>query len=551
MKIQKLEFKNFQSYGNNVTELDFRDQSDMVLILGNNGHGKSAIAKVITVLCYGKCEGVKQGEIPNRYNKNFWGRITLLCGDKHVVIERGISPDIFNVWIDGKAIDTAGKINVQQYLENEVFGIPYTIFTNMIVLSINDFKSFIVMTPKDKRDIIDRLFGLSILNNIAEEVKAYKKNAKADAEKIIAELNAFESNINSVNEKLKQLDEKVDDYDVEADISELKSTEELLQKCNAAILKGKAKLKEKSDERSQAIAKRDKAKTHIDYITESLKLYDSGKCPTCGADLNGEEHQEKRRQLVEKRDKYVGIKTELNETISELSERIDIINDKLTNLETKTRSNTTKMYELKHKIDSHKDKAENERASLESLRDEFGEKLLNKKDEQTKVNSKASFLNILGEIFSDGGVKNYILQNIVPVLNKTAHDILEKFNLGYTVRFDDDLDCKVYSMNVEIGYKTLSTGERKKLDFVVVLTFLEVLKLKFPSINLLFLDEVFSNIDPDGINDISEILSDIADRMKLNVFVINHVPVQTAYFNRVLRVSKTSGFSEILIDDEN
>ena len=41
--------------------------------------------------------------------------------------------------------DKAGKKSVQEYLEDEVFGIPYHVFKNIIILSVNDFKSFLTM----------------------------------------------------------------------------------------------------------------------------------------------------------------------------------------------------------------------------------------------------------------------------------------------------------------------------------------------------------------------------------------------------------------------
>jgi ABC-type uncharacterized transport system ATPase component len=41
MKINKLLFKNFASYGNRIQEIEFnKEQSDLYLVLGGNGAGK-------------------------------------------------------------------------------------------------------------------------------------------------------------------------------------------------------------------------------------------------------------------------------------------------------------------------------------------------------------------------------------------------------------------------------------------------------------------------------------------------------------------------------
>ena len=51
MKIKKVEFKNFASYGNRLQVIDFEeDKSNLYLVLGGNGAGKSTLAKVITYM---------------------------------------------------------------------------------------------------------------------------------------------------------------------------------------------------------------------------------------------------------------------------------------------------------------------------------------------------------------------------------------------------------------------------------------------------------------------------------------------------------------------
>ena len=164
MKIQSVEFKNFASYGNQVQRLEFSDEgSELFLTLGKNGHGKTTIANAIVFALYGKIEGVKLNDLPNRINKELWVRIKLKCKNTEVEIERGLAPSKFEVRLNGVEFDKAGKRSVQEYLEEEIFGIPYHVFKNIIILSVNDFKSFLTMTNADKKQIIDRMFGFSIL----------------------------------------------------------------------------------------------------------------------------------------------------------------------------------------------------------------------------------------------------------------------------------------------------------------------------------------------------------------------------------------------------
>ena len=57
MKILSVEWKNFNSYGNTPSRIDFEnDKGDLYLLMGGNGHGKSTISEVITFCLYGKIE---------------------------------------------------------------------------------------------------------------------------------------------------------------------------------------------------------------------------------------------------------------------------------------------------------------------------------------------------------------------------------------------------------------------------------------------------------------------------------------------------------------
>jgi DNA repair exonuclease SbcCD ATPase subunit len=166
MKILKIAFQNFKSYGNKKVTLDFEKEfnNKLVLLSGLNGFGKSTLKEVFEFAAYGRVDGFTLSDLPNRTNRALYVYIKFLAKGKKIEIERGISPSVFKLKINGRDYDEAGKKNIQAYIENELFEIPYHIFKNTMALSINNFKSFLTMTPKDKREIIDRIFGFDILN---------------------------------------------------------------------------------------------------------------------------------------------------------------------------------------------------------------------------------------------------------------------------------------------------------------------------------------------------------------------------------------------------
>jgi DNA repair exonuclease SbcCD ATPase subunit len=72
--------------------------------------------------------------------------------------------------------------------------------------------------------------------------------------------------------------------------------------------------------------------------------------------------------------------------------------------------------------------------------------------------------------------------------------------------------------------------------------------MKFSNINLLFLDELFSSVDQEGVYQITSILKDASRELGLNIFVINHAPMPHEIFDYKIEITKANNFSSILLD---
>ena len=160
MKIIKIEWRNIFSYGNKIETLNFGNEGKLWQLSGRSGSGKSSLLNIPKLLLYGKTEGsdgkpVKIGNIANRINKNGWIRGEILKGNDLFVIERTFSPQSLTVYKNGENLDKAGLKDMQGIIDNEIMdNLPYHIFANVMMLSLNSFKSFISMSPNDKRQII-------------------------------------------------------------------------------------------------------------------------------------------------------------------------------------------------------------------------------------------------------------------------------------------------------------------------------------------------------------------------------------------------------------
>jgi len=121
-------------------------------------------------------------------------------------------------------------------------------------------------------------------------------------------------------------------------------------------------------------------------------------------------------------------------------------------------------------------------------------------------------------------------------------------HLPFHIRFDDKFNCIINHLGEEINPMTLSTGERKKADFIVIIAIIKILKLRFPQLNLLFLDELLSSVDADGVHNILKILSQVIKESKINTFVINHTVLPHELFDKKIMIFKENGFSKFEIE---
>lgn len=552
MRIKKIEWRNFSSYGNRIQTLDLSGQNSLFQIVGENGAGKSTISQVITFGLYGKLEGKKLKDIPNRINGNAWVRITLDHQSMDVVIERGLDPNIFRVFLEGKEFDQAGTRSLQDFLVDDILGIPYYVFNNTISLSVNDFKSFLKMSVSDKRAIIDKIFGFHILNQMREILKSELKKLKESIDTLIGKKSSLELSIKNTQEEMENLllILETQNNTIDAELEKNLKTFQELKKLHDE------KFQEFKNTHSSLVQKANST-TSLLYETESqlreivhkLKLYDSKRCPTCSSSLDSDFHQGVKSSLVESKTQLeadlVEIKSQKNELDSE-KEKAQDISQKFIEKGTKI---TARIQQIQDQIkESTKKSQNNQTESLERIMGSFESEKSTVTETLQQTEERQYWMKSIDEILGEKGVKQMAIRTILPSLNSEITNLLAKMNLQHQVVFDEEFNSQIYHMGIEIPVQTLSTGEMKKIDFIVLIAILKLMKMKFNSINLLFLDELFSSVDPDGVHSILSILKSISSDLGLNIFVINHAPMPHEIFDFKLDIVKKNNFSSISLE---
>ena len=527
-----------------MTELTFTDDPSLNLIVGTNGTGKSSIADCIIYALYGKIDGTNNSDIPNRINKNFYVKIELDCNGHEIIVERGLAPSLFTVTIDGSVVDTAGKNNVQSMLEENYYKIPYSVFKNTLILSINDFKSLIDLNPADKRNIIDKIFGFTeynlMLKLIKEEVKMLDssvssndgalKTATINIERYERELQELKSNEVS-QEEIDELKAKIEEA------KSLKATnEENIKKLDEA----RKALDRQSNEKNMDI--RD-LKRRIEDNKKKIKLIDSKKCPTCGSSLDTDEFHKERERLVNENVSCEAAIVEITSIVNDLSNKMKVV-DTRRNVFVDAISKSKLMdlaSELKYKISLKKNNSQ----ILLNLKDDLDTQIIQLNEERELLGKKKRVYDCVMQILGDGGIKEYIAGKYIPTINQIISEMMEFMGINYNVVFDKTFKATITSNGYNVTYNSLSTGEKKRIDFATVVSFIKLLKLQLGEMNLLFLDEMLASIDINGVSDMMSILKDLSVELNMNIYLIHHAQVENVVFDNVIETSKPDGFSKI------
>jgi DNA repair exonuclease SbcCD ATPase subunit len=553
MRIDYIEFKNFASYGNQMQRIQFEeDESKLFLTLGKNGDGKTTIANAIIYALYGRIDGVKLADLPNRINKELHVRIGLTCGPIDVEIERGLSPNKFTVKLNGVEFDKAGKKSVQDYLEEEVFGIPYHVFKNIIILSVNDFKSFLTMSNQDKKQIIDKMFGFSILNDMQMSIKTERRNVKMEIDAYEAELNQIMDSIASVKGRLNTLLEESNEKN-NTKIDELKvNLLELNESVKGLDLERTnldTKIQTNTEEFEIKRSEASSLKHEIEYLKKKLDLYESGKCPTCETQLDSQWHLDQKEHFCTKIEEDTTNIKILKETLDQIKSNIETLRADKRSIESKTNDIKYNMKTFKAELLKIKDTPDDAQFEhLKSLIKDFEEKEGTKSSDKDRLNVEYNFMEIVERVLGEDGVKNLAVKTILPGLNTNIAAMGQTMHLPFQIRFDEKFDCIINHLGEDINPMTLSTGERKKADFIIIIAIIKILKLRFPQLNLLFLDELLSSVDHDGVYNILKILNQVIKENKINTFVINHSVLPHEIFDKKLQIYRENGFSKFTIE---
>jgi len=554
MKLKRIEWANIGPYGNRIEAIEFDNNGSLWQLSGISGAGKSTIITLPQLLIYGKSGKIKVGSIANRINKNGYVKGVIQKGNDIWEIERGFSPNSLTITKNGSNdINRADKADVQTIINDEIMdGMPYTIFSNVLNLSLDNFKSFITMTPEDKRKIIDRVFSIDIINTLHEMVKSDIKELGSAINLANSQIYSLEMSINKAKQDLDNLRVKlvyVPSDSVENLESKIKELSDFIAVKDNEINVYKEKEVQIRNANDRTLREIYEISNQRNTITKKIELLNHDKCPTCGTPFTSDEFIELKKTFTENVADIDKQLEEKNANYNKLNDALNKMKDILKNFDDIKNAANKQIQECRIEL-TKIDGAKKTMTGIKGVEDVINENI-NAKDKMSsnmeKNKEQVDLLGLLEQLYGSNGIKTEIMGNYIPTLNDEISETLAIMHYRYTLEFDDKFEAHVEDMGVEIDIETLSKGERKKIDICVLCSMIRMIKNKYPQINIICLDETLSSLDYESSLTILECLKKICNDMGINIFVVSHTTLEESIFDHRVFIERVDGFSKLNI----
>ena len=561
---KNIRYKNFLSSGNTFTEIDLR-KSKSTLVVGHNGAGKSTMLDALSFSLFGKPHRkISKAQLVNSINqKHALVEVQFSVGTSNFKIIRGIKPNVFEIWKDGKMINQSSHaMEYQKILEQNILKLNHKSFHQVVVLGSSSFIPFMQLNAGHRRDVIEDLLDINIfskMNVILKEKNSVLKD----------KMSTINHTIDLIKNKIEQQSKYI--RDIAALTTEnkkkyekqIKSAEEKIQKLqednnklsNELENKGDLDLTKLQDKKNNVIALRAEQKQELKTIAKrGLFLESNDECPTCEQPI-----QNKDKLVFETKNQAYQIESTLKmiesdyktieQEIQSLQKIIEQVNEKTNTIN----SNNREIASLNQSNKDLKTYLEEEvSADLSSARFEL-DKLSTEKEnlleEKLKVTEQFNYNGVIGEMLRDTGIKTKIIKQYLPAINKLVNQHLQVLDFFVSFDLDESFQETIRSRyRDDFTYESFSEGEKQRIDLSLLFTWRQIAKMKNSvATNLLLLDETFdSSLDHDGVENLLKILNTLGE--DTNTFIISHKgDILDGKIESKIEFTKERNFSKIKI----
>jgi len=568
VNFQRLAAKNFLSIGEEPVEIKF--SKGLHVITGSNKDkpdrrnaiGKSTIADALYFAIFGvTLRDIKKDLITN----NITGGVThveldveieSIKGKDEYKIIRTLNPSKVHIYKNGRDKTRDSISNTTKYI-CEVLSASPAIFQNCVIMTVNNAIPFMAKNKIEKRKFIEDIFGMEIFSQMLSQLRSEYNDIKREYDTEMAKYEEIETSLkNYARQKevtLNRRKEKKQTYlsrqqnneteisDLNQELSNLIVDREADIQVNIDLMQ--SKLETCDTKITSYVTDISTKKAKVDHSKEILAKIGTSdeKCPVCLRSI--EEHdikniEQEKAQLSSKIDNIIIDIKDVHSSLLKAKSIKQRIQDNISmynNMLSESRVTEQKRQNVKLRLDQLTSWQEELKVDLKAVADiqtdfddlinDTTERINNSNINIDKYRKQISKLDIVKYIVSEEGVKSYIVNKLLDLLNSKLLHYLRKLDSNSICVFNEYFEEEILNeKNKVCSYFNFSGAERKSIDLACLFTFSDIRRMQGGvKYNIAIYDELFdSSFDEKGIELITEILQDRVQELDECSIVISH-----------------------------
>lgn len=255
--------------------------------------------------------------------------------------------------------------------------------------------------------------------------------------------------------------------------------------------------------------------------------------------------QKQNAEIQEAANNVAKIANEQNKKVMDCANELNSLNTQKSNIEKDINMYTMRLNSFDQKVEEANKKITDYTAEIEKQANEV--KVLDTEIKKLEKKAKLSeyFYKLLG---SKGELRPFLLNKDIQYLNQCMQKYIAVFfkNTNVELKLNGaSIDINIDSSGIKKNVSSLSGGEKKRLNLAIQLGLYDLISSTAQvSFNTLWLDEVESEVDQQGIQQLIQIIEDISEKVETVMWITNNPNVKEAIPDKIV-CKKRCGKTEL------
>ncbi len=542
--------------------------SQTTLIVGTNGSGKSTLLDALCFVLFNKpFRIIKKEQMVNTINQSDCiVEVEFDVGTKNYLIRRGIKPNLFEIFCDGKLINQdANNIDYQKYLEQNIMKLNYRSFIQVVLLGSSSYEPFMKMKPRYRREVVEEILDIRVFGLMDLILRSQQSDLQKKLTEVRHQCELIKTKYETEAKYLKTLEAKGSDNQrvqqnkLEQNEKNRLEYDKKLQSLNEAIAVSQNELsgQETVSKKIKELEKYEtKIEQNLDTHKKTLKFFqENDTCPVCTQSIDTKFKEDKCNHETTTISKLESGLSQLVGELSKQEEKITAygkISNKIQTMNVEIAKITSSLESLKRHSDQIQQEistSQERDTDIENIELELEKMKVDLKDAEinlSKVQEEKDYVDVLREILNDKGAKAQIIRKYVPIMNALINKYLQAMDFYISFNLDEEFNETVKSrFRDTFNYNNFSEGEKMRIDLALLFTWRDIARMKnSTNTNLLILDEIFdSSLDGQGTDDFFKIIKTLE---KENIFIISHKgDILFDKFTNIIKYEKVQNFTQL------